>query len=66
VERFGGDLRKTLGISLAHLELKQTEDFEQFLRERKECGKVLTEDTIKYYRSLFPKLLKGKNLSEEL
>ncbi len=66
VERFRDDLRKMLGLSFTGIELRWTEDFEQFLRERKKRRKVLTEETIAYYRNLFREHLEGKTLSEEL
>ncbi len=66
VERFRDDLRKMLGLSFTGIELRWTEDFEQFLRERKKRRKVLSEETLRYYKSLFLKYLEGKTLSEEL
>lgn|GEM_PF-6707233 len=49
--------------------LRWDEGFEAFLRERNRCGKVLTEETLKYYRSLFnlfKRYLEGKEVSEQL
>ena len=66
VKEFRDDLRKMLGLSLAHVEFRWSEDFEQFLRVRKKRRKVLSDDTIRYYRSLFERYLEGKTLSENL
>jgi hypothetical protein len=66
VENFREDLRKMLGLSLAHVVFKWEPGFEEFLRERKKRRKVLDPETIAYYRSLFMKHLEGKTLSEEL
>jgi hypothetical protein len=66
VENFREDLRKMLGMSLAHVVFKWEPGFEEFLRERKKRRKVLDPETIAYYRSLFMKHLEGKTLSEEL
>jgi hypothetical protein len=66
VENFREDLRKMLGLSLAHVVFKWEPGFEEFLRERKKRRKVTDPETIAYYRSLFMKHLEGKTLSEEL
>jgi len=66
VENFREDLRKMLGLSLAHVVFKWELGFEEFLRERKKRKKVADLNTIAYYRSLFKKHLEGKTLSEEL
>jgi len=66
VENFREDLRKMLGLSLAHVVFKWEPDFEEFLRERKKRKKVVDPETIAYYKSLFKKHLEGKTLSEEL
>jgi intergrase/recombinase len=66
VENFREDLRKMLGLSLAHVVFKWEPGFEEFLRERKKRRKVTDPETIAYYRSLFEKHLEGKTLSEEL
>ncbi|MEM4676200.1 MAG: hypothetical protein QXM12_07925, partial [Nitrososphaerota archaeon] len=46
--------------------LEWSEDFENFLSERKKCRKVRDPETISYYRNLFKKHLEGRELSEEL
>jgi intergrase/recombinase len=66
VENFREDLRKMLGLSLAHISFKWDPGFEEFLRERKKRRRVLDPETIAYYKSLFMKHLEGKALSEEL
>ena len=66
VENFREDLRKMLGLSLAHVVLKWEPGFEEFLRERKKRRKVVDPETIAYYRSLFKRYLEGRSLSEEL
>jgi intergrase/recombinase len=66
VENFREDLRKMLGLSLAHVSFKWEQGFEEFLRERKKRRKVSDPETIAYYKSLFTKHLKGQTLSEEL
>jgi len=55
-----------LGISFAGIVLCWDEGFEAFLMERKKWRKVLSPDTIAYYRSLFKKYLEGRELSEQL
>jgi len=40
--------------------------FQEFLRERKRRRKVVSEETMAYYRSLFKRYLEGRTLSEEL
>jgi len=66
VENFREDLRRMLGLSLAHAVFKWDPGFEEFLRERKKRRKVVDPGTIAYYRRLFEKHLEGKILSEEL
>jgi len=66
VENFREDLRKMLGLGLAHVVFKWEPGFEEFLRERKKRRRVADLNTITYYRNLFRKYLEGKTLSEEL
>lgn len=66
VENFREDLRKMLGLSLAHIVFKWEPGFEEFLRERKKRRRVVDPETIAYYKGLFKKHLEGKTLSEEL
>jgi len=66
VENFREDLRRMLGLGLAHVVLRWDPGFEEFLRERKKRRKVVDPGTIAYYRNLFEKHLEGKTLSEEL
>jgi len=66
VENFREDLRKMLGVNLAHVTFKWEPGFEEFLKTRKKRRKVLDPGTVSYYRSLFKKHLEGKTLSEEL
>ena len=66
VENFREDLRKMLGLSLAHVVFKWEQGFEEFLRERKKRRKVTDPETVAYYKSLFIKHLESKTLSEEL
>ena len=66
VQEFREDLKKMLGISFAGIVLKWSDDFEQFMMERKKRRKVRDPETVKYYRSLFEKYLEGKELSEQL
>jgi intergrase/recombinase len=66
VDNFREDLRKMLGLSLAHVSFKWEPGFEEFLRERKKRRRVVDPETIAYYRSLFKRHLEGKTLSEEL
>jgi len=66
VENFREDLRKMLGLSLSQVMFTWSQGFEEFLRERKKRRKVMTPDTIRYYRNLFKKYLEGKTLSEDL
>jgi intergrase/recombinase len=66
VDNFREDLRKMLGLSLAHVSFKWEQGFEEFLRERKKRRRVVDPETIAYYRSLFKRHLEGKTLSEEL
>jgi len=65
VDNFREDLRKMLGLSLAHISFEWEPGFEEFLRERKR-RRVVDPETIAYYKSLFMKHLEGKALSEEL
>jgi len=66
VENFREDLRRMLGLSLSHIVFRWELSFEEFLRERKKRKKVVSPETITYYRNLFKKYLEGKTLSEEL
>jgi hypothetical protein len=66
VENFREDLRRMLGISLAHVVFRWESGFEEFLRERKKRRRVTDPETIAYYRSLFERYLEGRVLSEEL
>ena len=66
VDNFREDLRKMLGLSLAHVSFKWEPGFEEFLRERKKRRRVVDPDTIAYYKNLFKRHLEGKTLSEEL
>ncbi|MEM1667761.1 MAG: integrase [Thermofilaceae archaeon] len=66
VQEFKEDIRKMLGVSFAGIKLEWSEDFENFLSERKKRRKVRDPETINYYRNLFKKHLEGKELSEEL
>ena len=66
VQEFREDLKKMLGISFAGIVLHWTDDFEQFLAERKKRRKVKDPETLKYYKSLFKKYLESRELSEEL
>jgi intergrase/recombinase len=66
VENFREDLRKMLGASLAHVVFKWEPGFEEFLRERKKRRRIVSGETIAYYKSLFKRYLEGKALSEEL
>jgi len=65
VENFREDLRRMLGLSLAHVVFRWEPGFEEFLRERKK-RRVTDPETIAYYRSLFERYLEGRVLSEEL
>jgi AcrR family transcriptional regulator len=65
-ENFREDLKKMLGISYAGVKLEWSEDFKNFLMERKKRTKIRDPETIKYYRNLFKKHLEGRELSEEL
>jgi len=66
VREFREDLRKMLGISFAGIKLEWSEDFEEFLMERKRRKKVKDVETLNYYKSLFMRYLQGKELSEQL
>ncbi|MEM4846850.1 MAG: integrase [Thermosphaera sp.] len=66
VDTYREDLRKLLGITFAGIKLEWSEDFENFLSERKKRRKVRDLETISYYRNLFKKYLEGRELSEEL
>jgi len=66
VQEFREDIRKMLGISFTGIKLEWSEDFENFLVERKKRRKVRDPETVKYYRNLFKRYLEGKELSEEL
>jgi len=66
VENFKEDLRKILGLSLAHVSFKWSNDFEDFLRTRKKRRKIVDPNTITYYRNLFRNHLEGKTLNEDI
>ena len=66
VQEFREDLKKMLGVSFARIRLEWTQDFEEFLAERKRRKKVRSPETIRYYKSLFSRYLQGKELTEEL
>jgi intergrase/recombinase len=66
VENFREDLRRMLGLSLAHVVFRWEPGFEEFLRERKKRRRVTDPETVAYYKGLFMKYLEGKTLSEEL
>ena len=63
---FGDDLRRMLGLSMAHVKLEWTDDFESFLVERKRRRRVSNPKTLKYYRRLFMEHLEGRALDEGL
>ena len=63
---YGEELRKALGVVPEKIVLRWDQGFEEFLRERKRRRKIATEETLKYYRSLFMKYLEGRELSREL
>ena len=65
-ENFREDLRKMLGLSLAHVVFEWEPGFEEFLRERKKRRRVVSPGTLSYYCNLFKRYLEGKTLSEEL
>ncbi|MEM4665648.1 MAG: integrase [Sulfolobales archaeon] len=65
VQEFKEDIRKMHGVSFAGIKLEWSEDFENFLSERKKRRKVRDPETVSYYRSLFKKHLEGRELSEE-
>jgi hypothetical protein len=52
VQEFRDDLRKMLGISFAGIRFEWSEDFENFLRERKKHKKVGDLETVKCFRNL--------------
>jgi intergrase/recombinase len=66
VENFKEDLRKMLGLSLAHVSFKWSNDFEDFLKTRKKRRKIVDPNTITYYRNLFKNHLEGKTLNEDI
>jgi hypothetical protein len=66
VANYREELKKILGIVPEKVELRWDGGFEEFLRERKKRRKIATEETLKYYRSLFKKYLEGRELSREL
>ncbi|MEM1703006.1 MAG: hypothetical protein QXQ31_03005 [Zestosphaera sp.] len=66
VENFREDVKKAVGVVPARVVLEWDEGFERFLREHKRRRKVSTDETVRYYRSLFKRYLEGKELSEEL
>jgi intergrase/recombinase len=66
VENFKEDLRKMLGLSLAHVSFKWSNDFEDFLKTRKKRRKIADPNTVTYYRNLFKNNLEGKTLNEDI
>ncbi|MEM0285023.1 MAG: integrase [Sulfolobales archaeon] len=66
VENFREDVKKAVGVVPARVGLEWDEGFERFLREHKRRRKVSTDETVRYYRSLFKRYLEGRELSEEL
>jgi len=64
VQEFREDLRKILGLSMAHVVFKWEPGFEEFLKERKKRRKVVDPETIAYYKSPFKKHLEGKTLAK--
>jgi len=66
VENMAEDLRKELSIEPPRVVLRWEPGFEEFMRERKKGRKVVSGETIRYYRSLFSKYLEGRELSREL
>ncbi len=66
VREYREDLRKMLGISLSGVRLEWSDDFENFMVERKKRKKVKNKETLKYYKNIFQKNLENKVLSEEL
>ncbi|MEM1911329.1 MAG: integrase, partial [Sulfolobales archaeon] len=60
------DVKKAVGVVPARVVLEWDEGFEMFLREHKKRRKVSTDETVRYYRSLFKRYLEGRELSEEL
>ncbi|RLF08016.1 MAG: integrase, partial [Thermoprotei archaeon] len=66
VENFREDLRKMLGMSLASIEFKWSDDFERYLQEFKKRRLVRSPETIAYYKNIFMQHLEGKRLTESL
>ncbi|MCD6300614.1 MAG: integrase [Staphylothermus sp.] len=66
MENFSEELNKMRDLYYSGIKLVWSDDFETFLRERKEGRKVTTDDMIRKYRSCFKKYLEGKTLSREL
>jgi len=66
VKHYREELKKILGIVPEKIELRWNKGFEEFLRERKKRKKIATEETLRYYKSLFMKHLEGRELSREL
>jgi len=66
VEHFREDLRKMLGLVPSNVRLTWERGFEEFLRERKKRKKIVSVETLAYYRSLFDRYLKGRDLSQDL
>lgn len=66
VKEYREELRRMLGIGLSNVKMEWDEGFEDFLSERKRRRKVKTEGTLNYYRSLFNRYLRGRELSEAL
>ncbi|MEM0196728.1 MAG: hypothetical protein QXK66_03750, partial [Sulfolobales archaeon] len=60
VENFREDVKKAVGVVPARVGLEWDEGFERFLREHKRRRKVSTDETVRYYRSLFKRYLEGR------
>jgi hypothetical protein len=58
VENFREDLRKMLGLSLAHIKLKRDPGFEEFLKERKKRRRVVDPEEFYKEPRVFHKVLK--------
>jgi len=63
VQEFREDLRKMLGLSMAHVVFKWGPGFEEFLKERKKRRRIVSTETIEYYKSLFKKYLRARRLA---
>ncbi|MEM1681226.1 MAG: hypothetical protein QXQ86_00585 [Sulfolobales archaeon] len=59
VDTYREYLRKLLGLNFVGIKLEWSEDFENFLSEKKKRRGVRDPETVKYYRSLFKGYLRG-------